>query len=298
MQYNKVDSDVEAEPKVWREDMPIYETVEMLRNDLGLSQGTSMVDALKEASMKLNIPTAGVSISDQAKHCGRQVYGSPVMTAPAVVTVPAVVVMQQPKAMQIGGHYFTFPTGGSPTKVVDRYEARQEGDQVTFYRNGRVGTTTHVNSATATPMESYRITGNTLHGSVTATIQPNGDIQYSHGYTSRREERFAEGDVHRKLPRGMISARELEGFWVGIAIGCPWFATTRALNEDEFVHDLQCCCPILPLCGRQYRRESGSNTFRWVEKGNEDYEHFNSNRCACMAPGTAPGGAACGVRIW
>merc|ERR1719456_48682 len=36
-------------------------------------------------------------------------------------------------------------------------------------------------------MESYSISGNTLHGPVTATIKPNGDIEYSHGYTSRKE---------------------------------------------------------------------------------------------------------------
>ena len=30
----------------------------------------------------------------------------------------------------------------------------------------------------------------------------------------------------------------------------------------------------------------------------EDWESFSSNRCACMAPGHPPDGAACGVRIW
>lgn len=88
---------------------------------------------------------------------------------------------------ELDGHYFSFRTGGNPREVVDRFEARQQGNLVTYYRNGGVGTKTRVNSATAKPMESYEIRGNELHGPVSATIRPNGDIEYSHGYTSRKE---------------------------------------------------------------------------------------------------------------
>ena len=56
-----------------------------------------------------------------------------------------------------------------------------------YYRNGGVGTKTRVDSATAKLMESYEIRGSALHGPVRATIKPNGDVEYSHGYTSRRE---------------------------------------------------------------------------------------------------------------
>ena len=50
-----------------------------------------------------------------------------------------------------------------------------------------MGTKTRVDSATAKLMESYEIRGSALHGPVRATIKPNGDVEYSHGYTSRRE---------------------------------------------------------------------------------------------------------------
>ena len=36
-------------------------------------------------------------------------------------------------------------------------------------------------------MESYEINGDKLSGPVSATIQSNGDITYSHGYKSRKE---------------------------------------------------------------------------------------------------------------
>jgi len=85
------------------------------------------------------------------------------------------------------GHYFSFKTGGSPADVVDRFIARFDGNTVTYYRNGPVGSTAKVDAATAHPMESYSIKGNNLTGPVTAKIQSNGDIVYSHGYTSRRE---------------------------------------------------------------------------------------------------------------
>ncbi len=87
----------------------------------------------------------------------------------------------------LDGHYFSFKTGGNPNDIVDRFEARQNGNRVTYYRNGPVGSKSRVNSATANPMESYSISGSTLHGPVTGTIKPNGDIEYSHGYTSRKE---------------------------------------------------------------------------------------------------------------
>ena len=87
----------------------------------------------------------------------------------------------------INGHYFSFKTGGDPNNVVDRFEARQQGDLVTYFRNGPVGSKMRVYSATAKPMESYSINGNKLIGPVTGTIKPNGDIEYSHGYTSRKE---------------------------------------------------------------------------------------------------------------
>jgi hypothetical protein len=88
---------------------------------------------------------------------------------------------------RLDGHYFSFKTGGDPAQVVDRFEARTSGNRVTYYRNGPVGSKSKVNSATANPMESYEIRGNQLIGPVKATVDPQGDIVYSHGYTSRKE---------------------------------------------------------------------------------------------------------------
>ena len=92
---------------------------------------------------------------------------------------------------QLEGHYFSFSTWfGNPADVVDRYEIRREGENaVRYYRNCYVGCTQFVDSATATPMEIYVLEGHTLIGSesVTGTIADNGDIVYSHGYTSRKE---------------------------------------------------------------------------------------------------------------
>ena len=104
---------------------------------------------------------------------------------------------------------------------------------------------------------------------------------------------------------GKISARELAGCWVGLVLGVfpwvfPWVGSVEPSDDDSYTRGLQCCA-IVPLCGRQYRRTPGTNTFHWhengVSKGDEDWETFSSNRCACMAPGHPPAGAACGMRI-
>ena len=91
----------------------------------------------------------------------------------------------------LDGIYSSFKTGGSPNDVVDRFEARQAGNHVTFYRNGAVGQTTPILSATATAGESYTVEGNTLSGAVTGTVNLNGDIVWSHGYTSRKQSSAA-----------------------------------------------------------------------------------------------------------
>ena len=100
---------------------------------------------------------------------------------------------------------------------------------------------------------------------------------------------------------GKISARELAGCWVGFALCLPWLASLEPIDDDAYAHGFQCCLPILLLCGRQYRRTPGTNTFHWhvngMSKGNEDWENFTSDRCACMAPGEPPSGGACAVRI-
>ena len=95
----------------------------------------------------------------------------------------------------LAGTYFSFPKGGDPSSVVDRFEARMHGATVTFYRNNHPG-------------ESYKIRGNTLHGAVTATVEANGDISWSHGYISRKEGTGGGGN------RGAGVERNIVGDWV------------------------------------------------------------------------------------
>ncbi len=100
--------------------------------------------------------------------------------------------------MDLNGHYFSFATGGDPTKIVDRFEARQKGTKVTYYRNGAPGQKDPINSATARPCESYFISGRKLNGPVIGTVQENGDITYMHGYTSRLESESPDVVANKK----------------------------------------------------------------------------------------------------
>ena len=100
------------------------------------------------------------------------------------------------------GHYFSFRTGSDPGGVVDRFEARLAGNRVTFYRNGRVGCTAPVHSASARPMESYEIRGQELHGPVRGTLSADGDILWSHGYTSRKERGGGSGGGYATAAAG------------------------------------------------------------------------------------------------
>ena len=102
-------------------------------------------------------------------------------------------------AAELDGLYYSFRTGGNPSDVVDRFEARQSGETVTFFRNTRVGQTSPIDTSSAHAFESYRIDGRTLRGSVTATVQFNGDIVWSHGYTSRKQA--PSGGGHSARPQ-------------------------------------------------------------------------------------------------
>ena len=117
-------------------------------------------------------PTCGASYGGNT--CCTPVSSSPTPAHPVQVA-------------QLDGLYYSFRTGGNPSDVVDRFEARQSGETVTFFRNTRVGQTSPIDTSSAHAFESYRIDGRTLRGSVTATVQFNGDIVWSHGYTSRKE---------------------------------------------------------------------------------------------------------------
>jgi hypothetical protein len=84
----------------------------------------------------------------------------------------------------IDGDYFSFKTGGDPAAVVDRFRATRSGNTVTYSRSqGHPGPGAQPGFIAC---ESYTMSGNALVGPVSATVQPNGDIVYSHGYTSRK----------------------------------------------------------------------------------------------------------------
>uniref|UniRef100_A0A7S0JLX5 Uncharacterized protein n=1 Tax=Calcidiscus leptoporus TaxID=127549 RepID=A0A7S0JLX5_9EUKA len=135
----------------------------------------------------------GKPLVEQTDACYNTVFGGAVATKIEQVVVTGRVVTVEPA--KLDGRYFSFKTGGNPDEVVDRFEARQQGDHVTYYRNGPVGSKTVVDSATARPMESYKINGVHLHGPVGATVKANGDIEYTHGYTSRREGVVVAGEA-------------------------------------------------------------------------------------------------------
>ena len=103
---------------------------------------------------------------------------------------------------------------------------------------------------------------------------------------------------------GLISPGDLQGIWVGCALGLPWCGTLRAVDADtcfprrplaarrgdprlaRYARDFQCCL-VVPVCGREYRRAPGGNRFVWTGTANpeEDWEHFNSTYFATAAPG-------------
>lgn len=83
-----------------------------------------------------------------------------------------------------------------------------------------------------------------------------------------------------------IATHDLQGWWVGLAVGCfPWVGSLRKIDDDNYIRDLQCCL-IVPLCGRVYRRSGENpNLFQWTEDANTDWELMKSSRCAVAAPG-------------
>jgi hypothetical protein len=163
--------------------------------ELARGGGHTRIAEMLEQAMKGTKPTRGGVVSSNT---ATEVKGTPKTSLSSGTGV----------ANSLSGHYFSFRTGGNPGDVVDRFEARQTGDRVTYYRNGPVGSKSRVESASAIPMESYSIEGTTLRGVVTGTVLQNGDIEYSHGYTSRKEADSTPSVEHEKPEEDVCSKFE------------------------------------------------------------------------------------------
>ena len=126
----------------------------------------------------------------------------------------------------LDGAWFSFATGGDAANVVDRFEAREAGGRVTFYRGGA-------------PMESYAVEGTQLVGAVRASVAPGGDILWSHGYTSRREGAPAAQRIARRP-----ATRE--------TIFDPAHYANGGPRGDQDVGGVVCACaPCMVLCPLQ-----------------------------------------------
>ena len=121
-----------------------------------------------------------------------------------------------------------------------------------------------------------------------------------------------QGQAHFE---GRISALSLNGIWCGLSLlFCPWCGTLHAVDEDTYVRKFQCLvsplCPMPPyylrclwpiplqfLCGREYRRTPGTNTFHCAvdEQCCEDWEDFN-NCVGCPCNTSRCGGPYCGCK--
>ena len=106
---------------------------------------------------------------------------------------------------------------------------------------------------------------------------------------------------------GLISPGDLQGIWVGCVLGLPWCGGLRAVDADtcfgrrrplaarrgdprlaRYARDFQCCFPVIPLCGREYRRAPGSNCFVWTGHPETDPEAGHSTRFTPAGPVKAP----------
>jgi hypothetical protein len=92
-----------------------------------------------------------------------------------------------------------------------------------------------------------------------------------------------------------ISARDIEGWWCGIAcLIFPWCANLKASSDDSYTHDCQTC--LFPhwkavfSCGQRYRRNAGSKSSFHDVANHCDNECYPRDDCVCL------GGFGFGVR--
>ena len=86
------------------------------------------------------------------------------------------------------GIYVSFKTGESEDAVVDRALFKLvDASHIALYRNGPVPQSAPLEPSTLHLSQRFDFDGHTLtlSGVVTGTLSPNGDIVWSHGYTSR-----------------------------------------------------------------------------------------------------------------
>ena len=147
----------------------------------------------------------------------------------------------------LNGSYVSFRTDGNPDEVVDRFEARlsNNGRRIDYYRNGNKN-------------EGYDITGNTMTGPVSAAIQPNGDIVYSHGYTSRKVGSGAQESMGNEAPQLVLTER-------GADNQCVFADIEKVKAGGELVLVLS-NHPDKGI-GRKYPEERMAGPWRYTESG-------------------------------
>ena len=131
-------------------------------------------------SCKLSHPGIGIGKAyDEEKTHGEWRYIES-MCVGAKESCKVKLVQKEKEGEGLNGHYFSFTTGKSPKKVVDRFEVRVNSlagilgfSSLTVYRDGKAG-------------EQYEIRGEELHGAVVGKVQADGDIIWNIGYTSRK----------------------------------------------------------------------------------------------------------------
>lgn len=302
----------------------LAEKAEILRTQLGLERGLAIKDTIDHAEVQLGLSKSleGATLMAKADACMAAMMPT-VGLQPTVVTgmpLQATAVPMGQVMDRESSHFEALKNRGGveQTWYIEKHDGSrfiQHNHADGSYQAYRLGTSNVIDSGRWVmengryrEMTSFPVSG-TLHGTshsfyMDVDCGPHGYHKYIgttlvyHG--GIRQYSAAEAQELNEFA-GRISARELAGCWVGLVLGVfPWIGSVEPTDDDSYTRGVQCCF-LLPLCGRQYRRTPGTNTFHWhengVHKGDEDWETFSSNRCACMAPGSPPQGAACGVRI-
>ena len=211
----------------------LQEKCDLLRQQLNLKAGLSIADVIAQANTELGVSAFGKSLVVQADEClhalgvapDPPLMGQVVIAMPVMQTVQPVMQTVQPVISPVGCTVpWVAPSTISP-----------------------VGP----NQPTVQPAV------------VVAHAQPVVVQQPSPGAVTHTAPQPMQMARAKRRNNGLHSAHALAGCWVGVSLFLPWAGSLRAVSEDEYVRDFQCCVPILPLCGRTYRRTPGTNTFRW-----------------------------------
>ena len=305
---------------------------------LGYKEGTPVNVVISQAEKDLGLDGSGLDLLQRCNNCcaalgitgsssAEQPPIAPVAATPAVPRGVAVAEMMPEPHAPVLQTYPPMPTAlaaAAPWTLDAWVGQRGEsfdsdyGNIVETFQFTREGDV-YVTTGSSSGRNTYTRRGETLvhtrwGNKITATLQPNGELKWSHGYGSRIAGRAHGGQPppncygggqpppNCDAPPGalgagwLIQTKDTEGCWICCCFPFMWWALYQktATGPDSLAYSGCLIAPLLCPFVEHRQRVPGTNGFRKGDDPNNVDAHVDwhkSPSCVCNE-------LACAMRLW